>query len=532
MEQPLLPGEGVTGSLRSQNGVCAPYDPGPGLPPGAIGPALPGTPCADSREQSDEEAAADEPLHKLSGMQQVRREAHKQWRLALPICTMNVFNVLLAMVSVIFVGHLGAKELAAGALATGVANVTGIAVLEGLSGAIGTFCGQAFGAGQYMQLGHVLQRGLIINTLFCIPIAALWIHAEQILLLWGQSPRLAAMATQYMVRLIPGLLGSAWLYPTAQFIQAQGITVPQALTSGVTLALHIPSSYVFIYGLNLGFTGAAIANSVSCFFSFSLLVAYLMFERSGILKRCWPGWSLLCFTEWAPFLSIAVPACLMTCLEWWCMQLITILSGLLPDPEVQVSAMTICFNTAALCFMLPLGLSTAVSVRVSNELGAGKPGRARLAVQTSMSIALVLGVVLAGILLALRNKWALVFADPREVHLIALVAKIMPLLVVSQFGVGLQAILSGVLRGSGQQFVGSVINFVSYYGIAVPAMVLFAFRLDLRLQGLWFGLMLGVGLQTLMLLILTCRTDWSLQADRARKRVEAIARDRYSPVLC
>lgn len=42
------------------------------------------------------------------------------------------------------------------------------------------------------------------------------------------------------------------------------------------------------------------------------------------------------------------------------MQLITILSGLLPEPEVQVSAMTICFNTAALCFMLPLGLSTAV----------------------------------------------------------------------------------------------------------------------------------------------------------------------------
>jgi MATE family multidrug resistance protein len=82
-------------------------------------------------------------------------------------------------------------------------------------------------------------------------------------------------------------------------------------------------------------------------------------------------------------------------------------------------------------------------VRVSNELGAGKPGRARLAVQTSMSIALALGFVLACILLAARNKWALVFADAREVHLVKLVAKIMPLLVISQFGVGLQAILSG-----------------------------------------------------------------------------------------
>lgn len=70
---------------------------------------------------------------------------------------------------------------------------------------------------------------------------------------------------------------------------------------------------------------------------------------------------------------------------------------------------------------------------------------------------------------------------------------------------------SGVLRGSGQQFLGSVINFISYYGIAVPSMVYFAFRLDLRLQGLWFGLMLGVGLQMLMLLFLTWRTNWTFQ---------------------
>lgn len=87
-------------------------------------------------------------------------------------------------------------------------------------------------------------------------------------------------------------------------------------------------------------------------------------------------------------------------------------------------------------------------MRVSNELGAGKPGRARLAVQTSMSMALVLGAVLAAVLLALRTKWALVFADASAVQLIHLVAKIMPLLVVSQFGVGLQAILSGEFSGA------------------------------------------------------------------------------------
>lgn len=55
-----------------------------------------------------------------------------------------------------------------------------------------------------------------------------------------------------------------------------------------------------------------VCSSVSCFFSFGLLVAYLWVEPSGILKRSWPGWSLHCFTEWGTFLSLAVPACLMT----------------------------------------------------------------------------------------------------------------------------------------------------------------------------------------------------------------------------
>lgn len=84
--------------------------------------------------------------------------------------------------------------------------------------------------------------------------------------------------------------------------------------------------------------------------------------RGGSLCATWPYMARpRCIVD--PCTSASEPLCGVACvcsLEWWCMQLITILSGLLPDPEVQVSAMTICFNTAALCFMLPLGLSTAV----------------------------------------------------------------------------------------------------------------------------------------------------------------------------
>lgn len=132
MEQPLLLSRVEAESARSIPGSSAPYDPGPDVLPCSINPGLVGPLPVASGEESSELAAAchdDVALHKVASMRQFQIEGHRQWRLALPICTMNVFNVLLAMVSVIFVGHLGAKELAAGALATGVANVTGIAVL-------------------------------------------------------------------------------------------------------------------------------------------------------------------------------------------------------------------------------------------------------------------------------------------------------------------------------------------------------------------------------------------------------------------
>lgn len=49
--------------------------------------------------------------------------------------------------------------------------------------------------------------------------------------------------------------------------------------------------------------------------------------------------------------------------EWWASENMTILGGLLPDAERQLSAIAIYTTTNAMCFMLSLGISTAVSTR-------------------------------------------------------------------------------------------------------------------------------------------------------------------------
>ena len=68
-----------------------------------------------------------------------------------------------------------------------------------------------------------------------------------------------------------------------------------------------------------------------------------------------------------------------------------VLAGLLPDPELKVSAMSININFVMVCIMIPMGIGDGASTRVSNELGAGKPGKARLAALTAVGWAFGVG---------------------------------------------------------------------------------------------------------------------------------------------
>ncbi|XP_026440101.1 protein DETOXIFICATION 40-like [Papaver somniferum] len=71
-----------------------------------------------------------------------------------------------------------------------------------------------------------------------------------------------------------------------------------------------------------------------------------------------------------------------------------VFAGVLKNAEVKIDAASICMNVEGWIFMVPLGYIAAVSVRVSNELGAGNPAAARFSVWVTVSIALVTQIAL------------------------------------------------------------------------------------------------------------------------------------------
>lgn len=56
---------------------------------------------------------------------------------------------------------------------------------------------------------------------------------------------------------------------------------------------------------------------------------------------------------------MAIPSVVMICFEWWSFELLVFSSGLLPQPSLELSLLTISLNTVNLTDMIPLGLCVA-----------------------------------------------------------------------------------------------------------------------------------------------------------------------------
>ena len=54
-----------------------------------------------------------------------------------------------------------------------------------------------------------------------------------------------------------------------------------------------------------------------------------------------------------------------------------------------------------------------------------------------------------------------------------------------------QVVISGILKGSGRQYIGAIVNFVAYYIIGIPLAVVIGFKTHLGVIGIWIGMTIG-----------------------------------------
>lgn len=446
-------------------------------------------------------------------------EIKRQLCIAGPMICVNLLQYSLVVVSNMFVGHLGELELASASIASSFAAVTGSSLLIGMASGLETLCGQAYGAKQYHMLGIYLQRAIFVLYMVSLPVAFLWWNMGPVLHFLGQDPLICEMAGRYARWLLPVVFATATLQPLVKFLQTQSVVLPMALFSVATLCFHIPFCYLLVYKFGVGYRGAAIASGVSNWLNVLLLALYVKY--SARCKRTWTSFSVEAFNDLPAFFKLAIPSTVMICLENWSFEGLVILSGLLPNPQLETSTLSISLTTIALLYMVPFGISASVSTRVSNELGAGRPNAAKASVAIGVGMGLAEGTLMATGLYMGRNLWGWAFTSEMEV--VDYVSRCMPFLATITIMDSVQGVVSGVARGCGWQAFGAAANLAAYYLVGLPSAVVLAFWYDFKGLGLWMGMILGIFTQTATLVGLTITTNWQKQAEYALGRVYSSA---------
>lgn len=419
-------------------------------------------------------------------------EATATARLAGPIVGGQLAVTGLNFIDTVMAGRLGAEAL--GAVAVGASVFATLSFLPfGTLLAVPPFVAALDGGGRRGEVAPFARQALWVGWGMAGAVAlALAFAARPALSAIGIHPDLVPTTAGYLRGLAWGLPFWA-LYLVLRFTsEGLGASRPALYFGLLGLPVDVLANWLLMYG-EWGFprleaAGAGHATSVVWVAQTLAMLVYVArhprYRGLGLLDRLErPGRAAM-----RRLLRVGLPAGGMIFVEGSIFSAAALVMGTLGP--TTVAAHQVAINFAALTFMVPLGLSMAISVRVGQAVGRGDPRAVRFAAGVGMAMALACQVVSAAVMAFAPRSVAGLYTDDAQV--IALAVELLFLAALFQLSDGVQASAAGALRGIRDTRVPMAIVVVAYWLVGFPLGYALAFAGGLGARGLWIGLIAGL----------------------------------------
>jgi len=426
-------------------------------------------------------------------------------KLAVPIALTQLGQIAMMTTDLALIGRLGDEAVAAAALAHTIFFVS-FTFGMGLVSAVAPLAAQAFGARNPRLVRRALRVGLWAAFLISLPMMALPLYGEHILLTLGQAPAIAHLAQQYLLGLTWGVTPALWFLAIRGFMGAVNRPEPGLW---ITLAA-IPANAVLVYLLihgelglpRLEMFGAGLATTL---INFGMFLAGLWFasrrrpfKKYHVLGRIWRvDWMLM-----RQLIVIGGPISISFLLEYGLFASAALLMGLIST--TALAAHQVALQIAAILFMVPFGIGMAATVRVGHAIGRGDAP----AVKRAGFVATMLGIVFmsAMTLTVILARFAIArffFGEAVESGGAVIELTAMLLMVGATFFIadGIQTVVAGALRGMNDTRVPLLFAAISYWMIGFTAAYAFGFWTELGAVGVWIGLSCGTAVYAILLIL-------------------------------
>lgn len=424
----------------------------------------------------------------------------KTWQLAFPVMLSQLGQVLVGTADSIMVGQIGTIPLAASTLANSIFIVVMIFGI-GTSFSISPLVANADGEKNQKQISRILKNGLLISTILGILLELLLLVPVFNLHWFNQHPDVEQTAFPYFFVINLSLLPVLWFFSLKQFAEGLSSTKPAMYLTLGSNVLNIGLNYLLIYGKlgfpELGLFGAGLATFISrLFMAFGMFTLMIKHKQFSVYWKA-IDWKIIEITLVKKMLNIGLPSGLQMVFEVGAFAFSAVMTGWI-SPESQ-AAHNIAINLASISYMIASGISSATTVRVGNQLGRKDFKNLRTAGFVSIKLT-VLIMIFFGLLFAFGNTfWPAFYID--EPQVISMAAQLLLIATMFQLSDGIQVTSLGALRGLHDVKIPTFLVAIAYWIIGIPIGYLLGIHWHWGVDGIWYGLALGLTFSATFLLI-------------------------------
>lgn len=429
--------------------------------------------------------------------QNIKKESSILLKLGWPIIATQLMRMGLNVTDTVMAGNLSALDLAGVAIGNAMYLPLSIFCMATLI-AINPIVSEHLGARRFKDIGTSARQMFWLVLLLTIPAFFITRNLDVIMNLAGVTPEIIPISTEYLKAISWGLLPLFSYAGVRYFSEGLSVTKPAMYIAAASLILNIGANYIFMYGAfgitGMGAVGAGYATSLINLFAAIVFIGFMMrfkpFKRFDIFART-KGPDPTVFRE---FLKVGVPNGASSAMEVLLFAAISVLMGTL---SVEASAShQIAINVAATLFMIPFGLSMAITQRVGFSIGQGSPQNARFRGFVGIGICGAIMTCTAIVLFSIPETIIGVYTDDPVVSKMSISLLFMAGLF--QISDGLQVGGFGALRGLKDTKRPMVVNFISYWVIGFPVGYYLGIVSDYGPEGLWFGLISGLSIAAIL----------------------------------
>jgi len=413
-----------------------------------------------------------------------RAEVRPILKLGVPLMIGLASATLIGVVDTIMIAPLGTVPLAAAGITTAILIVL-ISALWGVVTVVGVRIATEEGGGDHVAVSDHIRNGLALAVLTGGLGALLMVAVFPLLGPIGQPETVIDILLPYWASMALWLLPATMFFVLKSLFDAVGKEWTGVGFGYLGVVVNIPANYLFIHVWGLGLLGAGLASVLSQTVSLAAVWAYWRFSPSMAAFRqpATVRWSKVrrLFVESLP-ISIGYAG------EGGAYAFLGIMLGWLG--ATALAAHQVVNAVAGIAYVIPLGLASAVSIRVGMAMGGATKERLRPILKATLLISVVWQSATALIFIAGGAIFAAALSDDPEV--VSLATTLFIVVAILQIADGIQGTALGALRGMMDNTRPTVITLLAYWPLALPAGYLFGFVLGYGAVGVWAGYVLGL----------------------------------------